>query len=200
MISVYALLALGHRERMSVNTLAFTAIVMLIVNPLSLYDMGFQLSFMAVLAILLFCPMLERIIPLHVQQQHRWLRAIWGLTCVSLAAQIGTAPLIAYYFERFATYFLLSNFVVIPLATLLLYLALFSICTCWWSALLTLTITALSSIVVFMNRLLEGIAHLPYCSIESIRLSILQLGCIYLLIGSVYVFLNLRFPRFHQNG
>jgi competence protein ComEC len=114
MISVYALLALGHRERMSVNTLAFTAIVMLIVNPLSLYDMGFQLSFMAVLAILLFCPMLERIIPLHVQQQHRWLRAIWGLTCVSLAAQIGTAPLIAYHFERFATYFLLSNFVVIP--------------------------------------------------------------------------------------
>ena len=200
MISVYALLALGHRERMSVNTLAFTAIVMLIVNPLSLYDMGFQLSFMAVLAILLFCPMLERIIPLHVQQQHRWLRAIWGLTCVSLAAQIGTAPLIAYYFERFATYFLLSNFVVIPLATLLLYLALFSICACWWSVLLTLTITALSFIVVFMNHLLEGITHLPYCSIEDIRLSTLQLGCIYLLIGSVYVFLNLRFPRFRQSG
>ena len=200
MISVYALLALGHRERMSVNTLAFTAIVMLIVNPLALYEMGFQLSFMAVLTILLFCPMLERIIPLHIQLEHRWLKAIWGLTTVSLSAQIGTAPLIAYYFERFATYFLLGNFVVIPLATLLLYLALFSICTCWWSALLTLSITALSSIVVLMNHLLEDIAHLPYCSIEGIRLSTLQLGCIYLLIGSVYVFLNLRFPRFRQNG
>jgi competence protein ComEC len=200
MISVYALLALGHREKMSVNTLAFTAIVMLIVNPLALYDMGFQLSFMAVLAILLFCPMLERIIPLHVQLEHRWLKALWGLTTVSLSAQIGTAPLIAYYFERFATYFLLSNFVVIPLATILLYLALLSICTCWWSALQALIVTALSSIVILMNNLLESIAHLPYCSIEGIRLSTLQLGCIYLLIGSVYVFLNLKFPRFRQNG
>lgn len=200
MISVYALLALGHREKMSVNTLAFTAIVMLIVNPLALYDMGFQLSFMAVLAILLFCPMLERIIPLHVQLEHRWLKALGGLTTVSLSAQIGTAPLIAYYFERFATYFLLSNFVVIPLATILLYLALLSICTCWWSALQALIVTALSSIVILMNNLLESIAHLPYCSIEGIRLSTLQLGCIYLLIGSVYVFLNLKFPRFRQNG
>jgi competence protein ComEC len=86
------------------------------------------------------------------------------------------------------------------LATILLYLALLSICTCWWSALQALIVTALSSIVILMNNLLESIAHLPYCSIEGIRLSTLQLGCIYLLIGSVYVFLNLKFPRFRQNG
>ena len=196
MISIYALLSLGHRERMSVNTLAFTAIVMLLVNPLSLYDMGFQFSFMAVLAIQLFCPMLERVIPLHVQMEHRWLKALWGLTSVSLAAQIGTAPLIAYYFGRFATYFLLSNFVVIPLATLLLYLALLSICTFWWSGLQSLLVVALSYIVILMNHLLEGIAHLPGCSIEGIHLSILQLACIYLLIGSGYVLLSLRSPRF----
>lgn len=196
MISIYALLSLGHRERMSVNTLAFTAIVMLLVNPLSLYDMGFQFSFMAVLAIQLFCPMLERVIPLHVQMEHRWLKALWGLTSVSLAAQIGTAPLIAYYFGRFATYFLLSNFVVIPLATLLLYLALLSICTFWWSGLQSLLVVTLSYIVILMNHLLEGIAHLPGCSIEGIHLSILQLACIYLLIGSGYVLLSLRSPRF----
>ena len=196
MISIYALLSLGHRERMSVNTLAFAAFVMLLVNPLSLFDMGFQLSLMAVLAIQLFCPMLERLIPLPVQQEHRWLRALWGMTSVSLAAQIGTAPLIAYYFGRFATYFLLSNFVVIPLATLLLYLALLSICTCWWSGLQSLLVTALTAIVVLMNRLLEAIAQLPLCSIEGIRLSTLQLGCIYLLIGSFFVLFNLKFPRF----
>jgi len=195
MISIYALLSLGHRERMSVNTLAFTAIVMLLVNPLSLYDMGFQLSFMAVLAIQLFCPMLERLIPLHVQMEHRWLKAMWSLTSVSLAAQIGTAPLIAYYFGRFATWFLLSNFVVIPLATLLLYLALLSICTCWWSGAQALLVSTLSFLVVLMNRLLEAIAQLPLCSIEGIRLNTLQLGCIYLFIGSVYVVLSLKSPR-----
>ena len=195
MISIYALLLLGHRERMSVNTLLFTATVMLLVNPLSLYDMGFQLSFMAVLAILLFCPMLERLIPLHVQMEHRWLKALWGLTCVSLAAQIGTAPLIAYYFGRFATWFLLSNFVVIPLATMLLYLALLSIATFWWSGLQALLVAALSAIVVFMNYLLEGITQLPFCSMEGIHLSTLQLACVYLLIGSVYILLSLRYSK-----
>lgn len=196
MISIYALLSLGHRERMSVNTLIFTAIVMLLANPLSLYDMGFQLSFMAVLAIQLICPMLERLIPLHIQMEHRWLKVLWGMTCVSLAAQVGTAPLIAYYFGHFATYFLLSNFVVIPLATLLLYLALLSICTCWWGSLLSLLVAALATIVSLMNRLLEFIAQLPLCSIEGIRLSTLQLACIYLLIGSGYVLLSLKHPRF----
>ena len=53
MITLYALLSLGHRERMSVNTLSLAAIVMLVVNPPSLFDISFQLSFMAVLAILL---------------------------------------------------------------------------------------------------------------------------------------------------
>ena len=195
MISIYALLSLGHRERMSVNTLAFTAIIMLLVNPLSLDDMGFQLSFMAVLAIQLFGPMLKRVIPLHIQMEHRWLKALWGLVSVSLAAQIGTAPLIAYYFERFATWFLLSNLVVIPLATLLLYLTLLSICMCWWSGLLALLVTALSFIVVIMNHLLEGITQLPLCSIEGIHLSLLQLACVYLLIGCGYVLLSLRYPR-----
>ena len=128
--------------------------------------------------------------------EHRWLKALWGLISVSLAAQIGTAPLIAYYFERFATWFLLSNLVVIPLATLLLYLTLLSICTCWWSGLQALLVTALSAIVVFMNYLLEGISHLPLCSIEGIHLSILQLACVYLLIGCGYVLLSLKYPRF----
>ena len=56
MLTVYALLSLGHRDKMSLNTLAFTAILMLVVSPRSLFDIGFQLSFMAVASILLWLP------------------------------------------------------------------------------------------------------------------------------------------------
>ena len=56
MLTVYALLSLGHRDKMSLNTLAFTAILMLVVNPRSLFDISFQLSFMAVASILLWLP------------------------------------------------------------------------------------------------------------------------------------------------
>ena len=195
MISVYALLSLGHRERMSINTLAFTAIVMLVIRPLSVYDMGFQLSFAAVFAILLFQPLFNGLVPAHVLQRHRWLKFLWGLTTVSLSAQIGTAPLIAYYFERFATYFLLANYVVIPLATVILYLALATIACCWWSALQGVLVAVLSWFVLLMNYLLTAIANLPGCTIDGIRLSTFGLLTVYVIIASLYVLLRLHLRK-----
>jgi len=192
MITIYALLSLGHRKRMSVNTLSFTAIVMLLVNPQSLYDIGFQLSFMAVLAILLFNPLFARVIPLHILQRHRWLNALWGMTTVSLSAQLGTAPLVVYYFERFSTYFLLSNYVVIPLATIILWLSVACMLTFWWTWLLRMLVWLLSFVVTLMNKLLEGISALPYCSIDGLHITLLQVAFLYIIIGSGYVLLNLR--------
>lgn len=189
MISVYALLLLGHRERMSVNTLAFTAIVMLAINPLALYDVGFQLSFMAVLAIVLASPLFAQVVPPHVLQGHRWLRAFWGLTTVSLAAQLGTAPLVAYYFGQLPTYFLLSNYLIIPLTTLTLYLSLACIATFWWAALHHALVSGLIAVVGFMNQALRLIAGLPKNSVEDIRLSTLQVYLVYIVIGCLWVVL-----------
>jgi len=195
MISVYALLSLGYRERMSVNTLAFTAIIMLIINPFSLYDVGFQLSFMAVLAIILLNPLFISLIPLHILQRHRWLKAIWGLTTVSLSAQIGTAPLVAYYFGKFPTYFLLSNFIVIPLATIILYLVLACLATFWWTGLQQLVVMALGAVVSLMNKMLAIVANLPKSSVEGIYLSTLQVYLIYIIIGCLWILLYLFVQR-----
>ena len=195
MISVYALASLGYRERMSVNTLAFTAIVMLAVNPLAMYDIGFQLSFMAVLWIVLLNPLLGSIIPLHVQQRHRWLSMLWGMTTVSVSAQVGTAPLVAYYFGRLPVYFLLSNYIVIPAATLILYLALASMMTGWWTALQHILVGALATIVSWMNGALGWIAQLPKSSVEGLNLSTLQVCLIYLLTGALWVLLTLATNR-----
>lgn len=190
MISIYALLSAGHRERMSVNTLAFTAIVMLAVRPLAVYDMGFQLSFAAVLAILLLHPLFASIVPADWLQRHRWVKLVWGTTTLSLSAQIGTAPLIAYYFGRFSTYFLLANYMVIPLASIILYLVLATIAFCWWSSLQALLVTVLSSSVLLMNHLLARIAQLPCSSIEGIHLSTVGLVLVYVIIASGYVLLT----------
>ncbi len=195
MISVYALLSLGCRERMSVNTLAFTALLMLLVNPFSLYDVGFQLSFLAVLSIITLYPLFTALIPLHILQRHRWLNALWTLTTVSFSAQLGTAPLVAYYFGKWPTYFLLSNFLVIPLATVILYLVLACLLTFWWSALQHLLVTALASVVSFMNSVLTLIASLPKSSVDNIRLSTLQVTFIYLIICCSWVLLYLFLHR-----
>lgn len=200
MITVYALLALGYREKMSVNTLAFVAVVMIVVNPLALYDFGFQLSFTAVLAIVLINPLLYGLIPPHILMRHRLLKAIWGLATVSISAQIGTAPLVAYYFGYFSTVFLPTNYIVIPLTTLILYLTPLLLAVSWWSWGVTLIATSLSLLVRTMNQLLAWIATLPHSTIDGISLSTLQVLLLYVIIGSTYVAVSLRYQEFRQNG
>ena len=175
MLTVYALLSLGHRDKMTVNTLAFTAIVMLIVNPLSLYDVGFQMSFMAVFAILVFMPLFEGVFPREYLLSHQTVRWLWSMVAVSVSAQIGVAPLIAYYFGRFSTYFLLTNFIVIPAATLIL-----------WLSPVVLLFPSLAYLLLYivkcLNTVLEQMAAWPGASIEALHPSVLQTAMIYVVI------------------
>ena len=189
MISLYALMTLGHRDRMSVNTLAFTAIVMLMASPLSLFDVGFQMSFMAVFAIVVWVPLLEGVFSQEYLLSHRFVRWLWGMVAVSCAAQIGTAPLIAYYFGRFSTWFLLTNFIVIPSATLIL----------WFSPVVLLIPSfayLLLYVVAMLNRVLTAMASLPVASIDGLHPSLLQVAMVYVIIGCVYL-LVVRLSRKH---
>ena len=183
MITVYALLSLGHRDKMSVNTLAFAAIVMLLFNPLSLFDVGFQLSFLAVLAILLFYPLFEGVWPQPFLMDHRVFKWLWTMLSVSCAAQIGVAPLIVYYFGRFSCFFLLTNLLVVPAATLILYLSL-----------VVLLIPSLAYLLIYMvdtlNHLLTWVATLPRVSIEGLHPTLLQVSMVYVIIMAVYLLLR----------
>ena len=185
MVSIYALLSLGHRDKLSVNTLAFAAIVMLLFNPMSLFDVGFQLSFMAVLAILLFYPLFESVWSQPFLFDRRLFKWLWTMLAVSCAAQIGVAPLIAYYFGRFSCYFLLANLIVVPAATLILYLSL-----------LVLLIPSLAYLLIYivdaLNQLLSWIAMLPGASIEGLHPTPLQVWMMYVIIGAVYLLLIRR--------
>lgn len=184
MISIYALLSLGYREKMSINALAFTAIVMLVINPRSLFDVGFQMSFLAVLSILLWMPLFTNNPSPSATHTPAILRWLWGMITVSVAAQIGVAPLIAYYFGRFSTYFLLTNIVVIPGATLILWLSPLVLLTAKIAPILSVLITT-------MNSCLKFIATLPGASIEGLHPSVLQVAFIYILITIVYLILNI---------
>ena len=185
MVSIYALLSLGHRDKLSVNTLAFAAIVMLLFNPMALFDVGFQLSFMAVLTILLFYPLLESLWSQPFLLDHRLFRWLWTMLSVSCAAQIGVAPLIAYYFGRISCYFLLANLVVVPAAALILYLSL-----------AVLLIPSLAYLLIYivdtLNQLLVSIAALPGASIEGLHPTPLQVWMVYVIIFAVYLLLIRR--------
>ena len=183
MLSVYALLSLGHRGRMSVNVLCFTAICMLVASPLSLFDVGFQLSFLSVLSIVVFYPLFYGLLSVEFLQGHRVVRWLWGMACVSISAQIGTAPLVAYYFGRFSTAFLLTNFIVVPATTLVLYLSLLVL-------LLPFVGRLLAIVVHGMNVLLAGIAAWPVASIDNLHPTRLQVVMLYVFIVAFWLLLK----------
>ncbi len=194
MISVYALLAVGYRDSAPINTLSFTAIVMLLVQPLSLYDVSFQLSYAAVFSILLGNALLRSV---HVAPRllsNRAVKWFWGITIISLEAQIGTAPLAAYHFGVFNPCALLANYFVIPMATLTIYLTLLALATGWWAGLSTVCVAVLSFVVKAMNGLLQQVSALPYSHVEFEPLGALQTLSVYLLIG-FFLFLPIKFLK-----
>ena len=187
MISTFALFSVMGRRRSPVNLLCFTAIVMLLINPASLYDIGFQMSFTAVLSILLWLPLIERFFPQYYFAAHRVQHYFYGMAAVSLAAQIGVAPLIAFYFGRFSTYFLLTNFLVLPAATMILY-----------GALVVLVVPMLGPVLLWfvgiLNKALGWLAQMPYSSIDGLHPSVYQICLLYIGIITVYWAVRLLAP------
>ena len=183
MLTVYGLLSISHRNKMSVNALAFTAIVMLMWNPEWLFDIGFQLSFMAVLAILLFVPVFEDVFSAKYLQEHRLVRYVWGLVAVSVSAQIGVAPLLAYYFGRLSTYFLLTNFIVLPAAYIILGFSL-----------IVLLFPSLAYILLYivdtLNAVLFRITAIPGSSIDGFHPNVLKVVLTYVIIFCTYLLIE----------
>lgn len=121
--TMFSFLALGEifgRKTNSYNLLACAALLMLCINPKLIYELGFQLSYLAVLGILFIQPILAAF------WKPRWkaINWIWQLGTVSLAAQLATFPITVFHFHSFPNYFLLANLAVVPLATIVLYNAI----------------------------------------------------------------------------
>lgn len=193
MISLYGFGLLANRQGPPINVLAFAYTIMLCFNPLSLFNISFQLSFLAVASILLFYPLIIRLYVTH----HLLVRWAWQLISVSFAAQIGTMPIVAYYFGRVSCYSLFTSFVAIPMATLILYLCTtlvfftilsnISSLTILSASILHLVASCLNSITQFGNSFFHLITLLPGASIDSIHISTPQVITLYIMIFCGYI-------------
>lgn len=126
MFSMVLIAEFIHKKQNTYNTVAFSAFVLLLWNPNFIFQVGFQLSYLAVLGMLFFQPLLVKlwITDVHKGFHIRILYWFWELTCVSVAAQLATFPLTVYYFHQFPLYFLLANPFVIFFSTLVLCVGL----------------------------------------------------------------------------
>lgn len=166
MFTVYAVVALVSADRSPLSALSLTALAMLGVQPFLLFDVGFQLSFASMLSILLLMPqweVLRRRMPLLARSS--LLSAPVAVAFVSVAAQVGVAPLVLHHFGRFPTYFLITNIVVQPF-----FYAVMTLMVVWialsWTPLAPLLARPLVYAVRGMNALLATIARWPGSTLQ----------------------------------
>jgi len=139
------------------NTLAFSAFVLLCINPYWLWDVGFQLSYVAVLSIVIFVKPIYNLFYI----KNKILDFIWKLNAVSIAAQLLTTPFSIYHFHQFPNFFLLTNFVAVPLSSIIVLGEIFLCAVSFVPFLASLGGKIISWLIWIMNSYVEKIESLP---------------------------------------
>jgi len=170
------------------NTLAASAFCMLLYDPFVLWDVGFLLSYAAVISIVTFMQPIYRCLYF----QNKALDKIWKLGSVTISAQVLTLPVVVFYFHQFPNYFLITNLFVVPLSGLILYGEILLICVSFIGALSTAIGKILSWLILFMNTFIEHINNMPFSTWGNLQLDILQTWLLYGLIIAVCIWLLRR--------
>lgn len=157
-VTMFSFLSIGYqlfRGTFVYHTLAASALVLLLVQPSFLFDVGFQMSYTAVLGIVSIQPYFKR----KWQANHKVIQYFYEIITVSLSAQIALIPLCLYYFHQFPGLFLITNLLVIPLITLALICGLLCIFILTFTSIPKFLAQIMDGFLTFLNRYIEWIAH-----------------------------------------
>lgn len=190
MLSIFLTGQVLRRTGDGYNTLAASAFSMLVYNPFNLFDIGFQLSYLAVLFILLLAPRLKGLIEIR----NPLLGMPWSWITVSIAAQSGTALLCGYYFGQFPLVFLFTNIPVTILASCLIPAALMWLALPVWVPGYEMIQGGLEVMVHGMVRVVEVFSEIPGAVIP-FRLGMLEMSGGYVVIVLLLSYLKLRRPK-----
>ena len=167
------------------NSLAASAMVLLVINPFILFEIGFQLSYLAVIGIVFFQPMIYRILYI----KNKVLDKLWILISVSIAAQLITMPLSLFYFHQFPNYFILSGIIVVPMATIIIYLVILLFLISPWEWASSLVGKGLDFLVGIMNKSIKIIEELPGALASDIPFNKVQLILLYTLLIFISIYI-----------
>ena len=175
------------RKSNSVNTVLFTAFILLLLNPAYLWDMGFQLSYLAVLSLIVLYPKLTAC----WTPQNAIPKKLWELSNLSVSAQLGTAPLTIHLFHVFPNYFLLTNLIAVPFTSLLVYLGVAFLAfgsvpgVGWYLA------SLLNAFLHFFLKLTMQVSKGSFALTQGLHINTLEVVCLYgLLVGVMFCVLE----------
>jgi len=181
-----------NRKTDLINVLALSAVILLLINPFYIFDVGFKMSYLAVLAIVLIQPKIAGL----WQPKFKLLNYFWQLISVSTAAQIGVLPLSLYYFHQFPGLFFLTNIVVIPFLGIILGLGIILLVLAYFNWLPIIFVEVYQSIIYALNHFIIWVSHQEIFLFKNISFSLALLLASYLVIFAIYNWSNkLSFKR-----
>lgn len=185
---MFSFLLLGeqqNRPHHQLNSLAGSAFCLLIFKPSFLWDIGFQLSYAAVLGILFFARPIEKSLYL----KNKFLQMSWQMCSITLAAQILTLPLLLYYFHSFPNLFLIANWIAVPVSGLILYLLIGLLLVAPFSLIAVPLGVCIDWLLWQLNQLIQKTASLPFALTEYIQINEWQMLLIFVGLISLYQWL-----------
>lgn len=191
MISLLALGKLVNRDISVYNNLAASAFILLCFQPMWLFDVGFQLSYAAVLGILICYPPLANLLFV----KYKFLNKVSQLCALNIAAQVFTLPLCLYYFHQFPTLFLVANLIAIPLSTLTLYAVFALLILSPFELLAKWVVILINQLVHLLIKCMQMASSWHYAIIDGIQLSFSAMLIMYGIIVCLVVWLMLKSTR-----
>jgi competence protein ComEC len=194
---MFTCIALGssiNRSTNIFNTLSVSAFIILCINPFALWDVGFQLSYAAVVSIVMFMK------PIYNWFYFKYVVFdwVWKLTAVTLSAQLLTIPITIYHFHQFPNLFLLTNLVAVPLSTAILAVLLLLIVTSWWAVAAKFVGNIGYWLIRSMNNYIEWWNGFGYALSDYLTMNLLQCYLLYGIILSACYWLLRKNIRFLQ--
>ncbi len=162
---MFSLIALGKNWNLTANPfniIASSALIILLWNPLLIMDVGFQLSYAAVISISAFVSHMNW----WMVRETKFGDFLWKTTSMSLAAQLGTLPLTTFYFHQFPTLFLLANIIVIPVSGVLLVGGIVLALVQWWKPVAIVIAFLLEKVEWLMNEFIVRLSNISFSVIK----------------------------------
>lgn len=178
------------------SSLAASAFAMLCYDPYYLWDVGFQLSYLAVVGIVVF----QRPLYNCFYFKNKWLDKVWQLMAVSTAAQLLTFPVCIYYFHQFPNLFLITNIIAVPLSAIILYAEIALLALSWMPFLGAWLGRLVAGLVWVMNKIILGINELPFAVWDQIPATALTTWLLYAVVTGFSAWLMTKNKNLFKSG
>jgi competence protein ComEC len=190
-VSMFSFLAYAmflNRPTNTFNILALSIFFILLIEPMFLFQVGFQMSYMAVLAILWIFPMLQKL----WSPKNLLIKKTWQLTSVSIAAQLGVLPIALFYFHQFPGLFFLSNLAIVPFLGIIFGLGIIVILLALINILPSSIALFYNGMIAFMNLIVEWIGKQEGFIFRNIPFDMVQVLLGYILLGCLLMYWTRR--------